>query len=427
MATSGTGGRPGGGPLQSVPRAASAPRPGATVLSSAPAPHEPDNPPDTPARTRWRDQLERFWPAPVAADRRERLRVVLGATLGMLLTALVGHGSGSATADWPWLVAPLGASAVLVFAVPASPMAQPWAVLAGNTVSALVGVACLRWVGHLPLAAALAVGAAIALMFALRCLHPPGGATALLAVLTGMADPGFALFPVLANSLALVAAGMVYNRATGRAYPHRQLARRRGPAHDDAVDAVDADLDAVLARHNQVLDISRDELKALLQRTQLRGYQRKLARLRCSDIMSRQLITVRRITPLHEAWALFRRHRIKALPVVDVSGGIVGIVTPADFMRAAEPDEDAGLDQRQRQLQRWATADTAGGPSVVGQIMARQVRVASMHRHLAELIPLFGSTGHHHIPIVDDADRLVGMVTQSDVVAALARAESAAD
>jgi CBS domain-containing membrane protein len=63
----------------------------------------------------------------------------------------------------------------------------------------------------------------------------------------------------------------------------------------------------------------------------------------------------------------------------------------------------------------------------VGQIMARQVRVASMHRHLAVLIPLFGSTGHHHIPIVDDGDRLVGIVTQSDVVAALARADAEPD
>jgi CBS domain-containing membrane protein len=50
-----------------------------------------------------------------------------------------------------------------------------------------------------------------------------------------------------------------------------------------------------------------------------------------------------------------------------------------------------------------------------------------MHRHLAELIPLFGSTGHHHIPIVDDGDRLVGIVTQSDVVAALARADAEPD
>ena len=53
--------------------------------------------------------------------------------------------------------------------------------------------------------------------------------------------------------------------------------------------------------------------------------------------------------------------------------------------------------------------------------MTRQVRVASMDRYLSELIPLFGSTGHHHIPIVDADDRLVGIVTQSDVVAALSQ------
>lgn len=388
---------------------------------------------DAAEPARWRALLDLLRPAPVAANRQEQWRVVLGAALGILLTALLCQLAGAAGAaggaGWPWLVAPMGASAVLIFAVPASPMAQPWAVVAGNAVSALVGVACARWVGQPALAAALAVGGAIGLMFLLRCLHPPGGAAALLAVLTGMADPRFVLFPVLANCLVLVAVGMAYNRATGRVYPHRQVARGSTHARDLEVDAVDADLDAVLARHNQVLDISRDDLKALLQRTQLRGYQRKLARLRCSDIMSRQPITVRRITPLHEAWALFRQHRIKALPVVDVSGGIVGIVTPADFMRAAEPGGDGdgdgdGLARRQRQLQRWATAQAAGSPSVVGQIMARQVRVASMHRHLAELIPLFGSTGHHHIPIVDDADRLVGIVTQSDVVAALARADA---
>lgn len=374
---------------------------------------------------RWRELLDAFWPAPVAADRREQWRVALGALLGILLTATLCHALAGDGKAWPWLVAPMGASAVLVFAVPASPLAQPWAVVAGNALSALVGVACARWLGPPALAGAVAVGGAIGLMFLLRCLHPPGGATALLAVLTGMTEPRFVLFPVLVNGLLLVGAGMAYNRATGRAYPHRQLARPVHRARDAEADAIDADLDAVLAHHNQVLDISRDELKALLQSTQLRGYRRKLAQLRCSDIMSRELITVRRITPLHEAWALFRQHRIKALPVVDVSGGIVGIVTPADFMRSADPADAASLALRRQQLQGGGPAPApAGGPTLVGQIMARQVRVASMHRHLAELIPLFGSTGHHHIPIVDDGDRLVGMVTQSDVVAALARVDA---
>ena len=368
--------------------------------------------------------LRALLPAPIGADRRERLRVVVGATLGILVTALVCRGIGGSSAGWPWLIAPMGASAVLVFAVPASPLAQPWAVVGGNTLSALVGIACVRWIGSPELAAAPAVGLAIGVMFALRCLHPPGGASALMVALSGVSDPHFLLTPVLVNSLLMVAAGMAYNTATRRAYPHMQLAAKARGARDDEADAVDADLDAVLARYNQVLDVSRDDLKALLQDTQLSAYQRKLANLRCSDIMSRKLITVGSQTPLQEAWALFREHRIKALPVIDAGGCIVGIVTPADFMRAAEAGDSDTFETRLRQLRGWAGGTAARQLGVVGQIMTRKVRVASVNRHLAELIPLFGSTGHHHIPIVDGADRLVGIVTQSDVVTALSQTDA---
>ncbi len=373
----------------------------------------------------WSAWLRAFKPAPIAADWHERLRAVVGAALGIGITGLVCHAlGGSAAVAWPWLVAPMGASAVLVFAVPASPLAQPWAVVGGNTLSALVGIACVHAVGQPQLAAALAVGAAIGLMFALRCLHPPGGASALLVALNGVTDPAFALQPVLVNSLLLVLVGIAYNTATRRAYPHMQLPVAPPAARDDEAAAIDADLDAVLARYNQVLDVSRDDLKALLEDTQLSAYQRKLANLRCSDIMSRALVTVTPGTPLQAAWALFRQHRIKALPVVDAGGGIIGIVTPADFMRAAEAPGSDGFEQRLKRLRGWASGTPAAEQEPVSQIMTRQVRVASVNRHLAELIPLFGSTGHHHIPIVDDAHKLVGMVTQSDVVAALARMDS---
>jgi CBS domain-containing membrane protein len=338
----------------------------------------------------------RFWPEPLAIDARERLRVIAGAALGVLMTAWLCQSIGAATGvGWPWLVAPMGATAVLVFGVPGSPMARPWPVIGGNALSTLVGIACARWVGPSApvLALALAVGGAIALMFAMRCLHPPDGACALLAALTGVTDPALALFPVLANSVSLVVVGLAYQQVTRRAPVATQPAAAvpRGPRED----AVDADLDAVIARYNQVLDINREDLKALLEDTQLRGYQRKLANIRCGDMMSRQLITVNAATPLPAARALFREHRIKALPVVGAAGGIVGIVTPADFERRDPP------------------ADR------VAQIMSRKVRVASVDRHLAELIPLFGSTGHHHIPIVDAGGLLVGIITQSDVVAAL--------
>lgn len=371
---------------------------------------------------RW---LRAFVPAPIGADRRERLRVVLGAMLGIALAGGLSHAFGSPfAAAWPWLVAPLGASAVLVFGVPASPLAQPWAVVGGNTVSALVGVACVHLAGTGELAAGLAVGLAIAVMFALRCLHPPGGASALLVVMTATADPRFALYPVLLNSLLLTLAGIAYNPLTGRAYPHRQLPpAATGPAQrDDEADQFDADLDAVLKRYNQVLDISRDDLKALLEDTQLSGYQRQLAELRCGDIMSRRPISVGAQTSLLQAWALFREHHVKALPVVDAAGAIIGIVTPADFMRAADVRGDDAVDVRWRKLRAWSAGEaTPGAAEVVGQVMTRRVRVASVDRHLAELIPLFGSTGHHHIPVIDGAGRLVGILTQTDVVAALSR------
>lgn len=364
------------------------------------------------AKPWWRS----LWPEALAIDHRERARVILGATLGVLLTALLSQWlGGPAAATGPWMVAPMGATAMLLFALPASPMAQPWAVLAGNTFSALVGVACARWIGPPALAAALAVGGAIALMFALRCLHPPGGACALLAALMGIGDPGFALFPVLANSLLLLLAGLAFHRLT------RPVPAAPTSAPGDAAADVDADLDAVLARYNQVLDISRDDLKALLEDTQLRAYQRVLAHIRCRDIMSRELVTVSHATPLAAAWALYRQHRIKALPVVDAAGAIVGIVTPADFMRAAGLDGEDPFGDRRR-----AAADPgAPVPERVGQIMSRKVRVAGAERRLLELIPLFGSTGHHHIPIVEASGRVVGIVTQSDVVAAMCAAGEA--
>ncbi|MDO9403806.1 MAG: HPP family protein [Polaromonas sp.] len=373
------------------------------------------NPSAAAGVVRW---LQSLRPARTRINARERWRIVIGAFLGILLTGVMCHLAGGAgMASLPWLVAPMGASAVLVFGVPSSPLAQPWPVVGGNTLSALVGIACARWLGPPELAAAVAVGAAIGLMLALRCLHPPGGASALMMVLGGITNPAFALFPVLLNSTFLALAGMAYNNATRRPYPHAQ---RPAPAEKppQVLDA-EADLDAVLARYNRVLDVSRDDLQALLEQMKWQAFKRKLAGVRCADIMSRDLVTVTHSTPLEEAWALLRERRIKALPVVDADFRIVGIVTLADFMRAAELQGQGyqGMDARLRKL--LGAIGASGKPPVVGQIMTRQVRVAGMHRYLVDLVPLFGGSGHHHLPIIGDDGRLAGIITQSDMVAAL--------
>lgn len=365
--------------------------------------------------------LAAFWPAPVAVNAQERLRAVVGAVIGVLFAAALSRLMAGTTSDVSWLVAPIGASAVLVFGVPASPLAQPWAVVGGNTLSAMVGIACANWIGDPAVAGAVAVSLAIALMFSLRCLHPPGGAMALIAVLTHATAFHWAVFPALTNSVLLVVAGIAYNSATGRRYPHVQVAHRT-PGEGTAKSRFSsADIDVVLSRYNQVLDISRNDLENILEEAEMEAYRRQLGEIRCADIMSRELISVEFGTSLQEAWALLRKHGVKALPVVDKLHRIVGIITLADFMRHAKVDVHESFGERLREFVKRSTTMHSDKPEVVGQIMTRQVRVASADRHVVELMPLFSEGGHHHIPIIGEKNKLVGIITQSDFVKALHR------
>lgn len=138
------------------------------------------------------------------------------------------------------------------------------------------------------------------------------------------------------------------------------------------------------------------------------------------------MVTVEAGTSLHDAWALLRQKRIKALPVVDQNFLIVGIVTLADFMRAADLDVYDGFDEKLRKFVRRMRGLGSAKPEIVAHIMTRDVRVTTLDRPLADLIPLFGSTGHHHIPVLDEGSKLVGIITQSDLVAALGRAANPA-
>ncbi len=361
-------------------------------------------------------------PAPVTLAGRERLRVVAGAAIGVGLAALLSHSlAGVAGIDGAWMVASLGASAVLVFAAPAGPMAQPWAAVAGNTVSAVVGIACVRWIGEPAfVVAALAASLSIAAMFSLRCLHPPGGAVALTAVLLQVHDFRFALFPVAVNTLLLVLAGSAFHRATGRRYPHSQQPAKP-PAGEIPSRFNSADFDKALARYNEVLDVSRDDLEGLLRQTELNAYHRLFGGLRCADIMSREPVTVQFGDGLQDAWALMRRHHVKALPVTDRGGRIAGIVTQADFLRQANLDAHEGLGERVKELVRSTGTLLSTKPEVVGQIMTRRVRVAREDRLIVDLVASFSADGHHHLPIVDADSKLVGIITQSDFVRALAR------
>lgn len=206
-------------------------------------------------------------------------RGALGGLLGIALAALLGH-LIPASEGLPWIMAPVGASAVLVFAVPASPLAQPWPVVGGNLVSVMVGMAvgkicALGGIGA-PVAVSLAVASAISAMALTRCTHPPGGAAAILGAMAGIAPgahlPG-PLAPLALNVIGIVGVGWLYNAATGHPWPHIP-AVPPSPAPLRTVTYDRADLNAVLADWNETLDVAPDDLDALFRAVERRVLRR---------------------------------------------------------------------------------------------------------------------------------------------------------
>lgn len=146
--------------------------------------------------------------------------------LGFALMSLAGGFLGIAAIgliDQVWLqdndlalvIGAFGATAVLVFGAPGSPLAQPWNVLVGHIISAVIGVAAVQLFGPGWLAAALAVSLSIFAMQMSRSLHPPGGASALIAVAGSQSvhDLGwlYPIFPVGAGAVVLLAIALLVN------------------------------------------------------------------------------------------------------------------------------------------------------------------------------------------------------------------------
>ena len=373
--------------------------------------------------------LNNLFPGRDRIDRFEKMRACAGALFGLILTGVCTAFFLPDTRNAVMLIAPMGASAVLLFAVPASPLAQPWSIIGGNLIASLVGVSCGKLIGEPMLAAAIAGSAAIGMMFVLRCLHPPSGAVALTAVLGGPAihamGYGFVLTPVMLNSILLLSAALFFNNATGRRYPHRVQAPPVDK-HDTSDIAPTSrlgisseDLDAALARYNQVLDISREDLQAILLDTEMRSHQRRFGITRVSEVMSRDVIRVLFGTPLQEAWESLHEHRLTALPVVGRGNHVVGIITKADFISHARPDSYKGLSGAMKRLLEPVRNTHSIKPEVVGQIMNKNVRTVRHDQPVVELVPLMSDAGLHSLPVVDDDGRLVGIMTQSDMIATL--------
>lgn len=372
--------------------------------------------------SRWALWLRNFLPASVRIGYSEAFRISIGVALGLLITGVLSRW-WSQGASSMWMVSSLGASAVLLFGMPASPMAQPWPVLVGTVLSALVGAAMQAVIPDTAIACALAVGLSVMLMVPLRCMHPPGAGFAAYVVLEHINGVTLVVFPILFNVAALLICAVIYNAITGKRYPHPQHSFKRGFHADGKALFTSEDLDAALSHYNQVLDVSRADLEGLLHIAGRSAFNRNFGNLRCLDIMSQPVFAVEPGVPQKEAWALMRQEQVKALPVVDAAGVVLGMVSISDFVRQATLDAPEGIAQRIRHLVTGRSAQVLQ----VQALMDTSAQTVPADLLLVDLVPLFSAGGCHHLPVVDAQQRLLGIVTQTDLIRALSAAITGSD
>lgn len=356
-------------------------------------------------------------PAPLPASPLEWLRAACGVALVLLLT--LGAGAWLFDAQLTLrLAGPAAASAVLLFAAPSSPFAQPWPILGGNLVAALVTVALgLGGLHGLPVAL-LAVCLVFAVLLLLRCPHPP--ACALAVVIAGggpeITGPGLGLlYPVLFNVLLLLLVAVLYSQLTGHTYPKARQPpenrhHTRDPLPGERMSFTREDVDRALREFGEYVDITRDDLQRLIKQTEKHALRRSMGEIRASDIMSRDLYWSTPDAFIEQALETLQAHRLRSLPVVDGgSGTLLGIVTLVDLLRHFRPSPAGARDSRLRYLR----------GTKLRAIMSAPVQAVQQDAHMVDLVFLLSDRGLHCLPVVDREQRLVGMITQTDLIAAL--------
>jgi CBS domain-containing membrane protein len=355
------------------------------------------------AITEW---LTRFAPHPSAPQWRERIRRSIGALIGIAFTGLSTHAMFGQAGEMPLLVAPMGASAVLLFGASDSPLAQPWSILGGNLVSAVVGVACARWIEDPVTAASVAIALAICAMFACRCVHPPSGAVALTAVLGGPTVHAlgfsFVAVPIAFESTALLSLALVFHSLTGHRYPRAMAAaaldgsRIRAPSPGEAILGPSAQPGS---------DIS------------IGSRDKTFEELTCEDVMSTTVRAVPASMERRAAWELLNRHRVSMLPVVDAMNRLVGMVTHHEL----EDLPLAGMSRAWLALRGRFVRRSAIVEGTVEAVMADCIHAVHLATPLVNLVHIFTDHAYHDVPVLNDDRRLVGVVKHSDMIRMLHR------
>ena len=337
---------------------------------------------------------------------KDRFLCGIGALLGLLISSFV---SWYALGDFnAWYIAPMGASSVLLFAVPASPLAQPWNMVVGNIIAGIIGVTCALFISNLTIAFSIAVALSIFLMMTTDSLHPPSGAVAITAVLGGTTvhELGYAFifYPVLLNSILLLIVAVIFNRLLGKQYPQiAQLnTRSKDPTPTQKVTIQPQDIQDVLEHQTELLDISEYDLQKIILEAQEKANARIVSEYLCQDIMSKDVIYLHELDDIHKAIDKFKQVNLMSLPVVNVNDELVGTLALYDvvewFKRAADP--------------------RASWEHLVKQIMNPKVVTVKPSQTIQDLVPYFVEKSFNYIPVVEQ-QKLVGIISRADMIAAL--------
>lgn len=337
---------------------------------------------------------------------KERMLAGTGALCGLAISSLISwYVLGGMNA---WYIAPMGASSVLLFAVPASPLAQPWNVVVGNTLAGIIGVACTQFLPDLTTAFSVAVGLAIFMMMTTDSLHPPSGAVAITAVLGGEAVHRlgfhFVLYPVLLNSVLLLLFAVFFNRLMGRHYPLTAHVNERSkdPTPTQKVSIQPKDIEYALEHHTELLDISQYDLEKIILEAQEHANERLVNAFACQDIMSRDVIKLYENDDIHQALDKFKAVNLMSLPVVNAEEQLVGTLALYEVV----------------EWFKGATDPRNSWQHYVRQIMSRRVVTVDPLQPIQDLVPYFVEKSFNYIPVVEN-QRLVGIVSRADMIAAL--------
>lgn len=351
----------------------------------------------------------------------EGIKSALGTAIGVGLVLSVTY----VLSEHHWMIAAVGATAIILFLMPQSPMAQPWSVFGGYLLSGGIALVVTSITTNSILGICISVALIVALMIVLKCIHPPAGAIAIFVAVQetdGMNANSEVMGGIILSAALILLVATIINKILGRQYPqclpvqsinvhkteNEPPTIRTGITHHD--------LDYALKKHGTYVDAQETELIDLYETAIDHAFSRKMNTL-CGDIMAKDVIWINEEDSLLKAWSLLHKHKIKALPVVNAEKRVIGIVTIADFLKAIAAKSHNPISSLEGLLSGNTRSDT--NMNKVGEVMTKNVLTEKEVTPISTLVKKLSDLGIRHVPILNAEEELVGMISQSDLIASM--------